>query len=51
MLKLVELKLTKATIYLTELEIMTFIPLPLFETGIRRGKKIKRKEHSRQAGE
>ena len=51
MLNVVELKLTKATIYLTELEILTFIPRPLIETGIKRGKKIKRKDQARQAGE
>jgi len=50
MLNVVELKLTKATIYLTELEILTFIPRPLIETGIKRGK-IKRKDQARQAGE
>jgi hypothetical protein len=50
-LKLVEVKLTKTTLYLTELEIMTFLPLPIIETGIKRGKKIKRAAAAKQAGE
>jgi len=44
-------KLTKTTLYLTELEIMTFLPLPIIETGIKRGKKIKRAAAAKQAGE
>jgi hypothetical protein len=51
MLKLVELKLTKTTLYLTELELLTFLPVPIIETGIKRGKRIKRAAASREAGE
>jgi len=51
MLKLVEVKLTKTTLYLTEQEILLFLPVPIIETGIKRGKKIKRAAAAKQAGE
>ena len=51
MLKLVELKMMKTTLFLTELEIMVFLPAQIIETGIRRGKFEQRRRKARQAGE
>lgn len=47
-LKLVEVKLTKTTLYLYEAELIAVIPAEMLEQGIRRGKAIKRATNKRE---
>ncbi len=53
--RLVEIKITKATIVLTEAELMRGLPRELLIVGLRRGKAIRRRRRAearhRKAGE
>jgi len=40
--KLIEIKITKATLFLTESELLNNLPLNIIELGLKRGKAIKR---------
>lgn len=49
MSRLVELKMTKCTLYLTEAEIIKSLPEEIFILGLQRGKAFKRAAQRREA--
>lgn len=48
--KLIEIKITKATLFLTEKELLSSLPPDLLKTALRRGKAIlRRRQHEARA--